>query len=223
MTPRLDMDSVEAHQTLAEALALGLQENHSRLPVYEGSPDHIIGILHLKDLLPYVLKGETDRPVRRVARSAHHVPETLRADELLHQLQSKRQMLAVVKDEYGGTAGVVTVEDLLEEIVGEIVDEYDVEEPDIVEVSPTELLCDARVGLHELEPYVPGELPTEDYESLAGVVLDLAGRVPEQGEEFAWRGLRLVVAAVNGPRLERIRVLLPPEPDWDEAEEEQGE
>ncbi|MCE5237526.1 hemolysin family protein [bacterium] len=223
MTPRPDMIGVDAQQTLAEALRLGLEEHHSRLPVYEDTPDHIIGVLHLKDLLPYLIKGEMDRPVRRVARCAHHVPETLRADELLHQLQSRRQMLAVVKDEYGGTAGVVTVEDLLEEIVGEIVDEYDVEEPEIVELSPTELLCDARVGLHELEPYVVGELPTEEYESLAGVVLDLAGRVPGPGETFEWRGLRLTVEAVNGPRLEKIRVGLLPEPAWDEGEEEQGE
>ena len=223
MTPRLDMVSVEAHQTLAAALQLGLQEHRSRLPVYEDSPDDIIGVLHLKDLLPYLIKGEMDRPVRRVARCVHHVPESLRADELLHQLQSKRQMLAVVKDEYGGTAGLVTVEDLLEEIVGEIVDETDVEEPEVVQLSPTELLCDARVALHDLEPYVVGELPTEEYESLAGVVLDLAGRVPAQGETFDWRGLVLTVEAVTGPRVEKIRVSLPPAPVWDEDEEGQGE
>jgi len=223
MTPRPDMVSVEAHQTLAEALELGLQAHHSRLPVYEDSPDDIIGVLHLKDLLPYLIKGEMDRPVRRVARSAHHVPETLTADSLLHQLQSKRQMLAVVKDEYGGTAGLVTMEDLLEEIVGEIVDETDVEEPEIIQTSASELLCDARIGLHDLEPYVVGELPTEEYEALSGVVLDLAGRVPAQGEVFDWKGLKLTVEAVNGPRVEKIRVTLPPKPVWDEDEEGQGE
>jgi CBS domain containing-hemolysin-like protein len=157
-----------------------------------------------------------------VARAAHLVPETLPADELLRQLQSRRHMLAVVKDEYGGTAGLVTVEDLLEEIVGDIVDEYDVEEPEIVQQGD-ELLVDARVGLHQLEPYVTGDLPTDEYESLAGVILDVAGRVPEQGETFAWRDLTLTVEAVNGPRLEKIRVKLPPEPVWDEPEEGQGE
>jgi putative hemolysin len=222
MTPRPDMVTVQAHQSLAEALELGLQERHSRLPVCEDSPDDIIGVLHLKDLLPYLIRGEMDGPVRRVARCAYHVPETLRADELLHLLQSRRQMLAVVKDEYGGTAGLVTVEDLLEEIVGDIVDEYDVEEPEIVELSPTELLCDARVGLHDLEPYVTGDLPTEDYESLAGVVFEVAGRVPEPGEAFTWRGLTLTVEAMTGPRVEKIRVTLPPAPVWNEDGEEQG-
>jgi putative hemolysin len=219
MTPRPDIVAVEAHQTIAAALQLGLQEHHSRLPVYENSTDNIIGILHLKDLLPYVVNGELDREVRRVARCAHHVPEYLAADDLLRQLQSRRAMLAVVKDEYGGTAGLVTVEDLLEEIVGDIADEYDVEEPEITEVSAGELLCDARIGLHQLEAYVPGDLPSEDYESLGGLVLDLAGRVPAQGESFSWRGLTLTVEAITGPRLEKIRVHLPPAPAWDLAEE----
>lgn len=223
MVPRPDMVAVEATQTLAEALRLGLQEHHSRLPVYEDSPDNIIGILHLKDLLPYVINGELDGQVRRVARHAHHVPEYLAADDLLRQLQSKRAMLAVVKDEYGGTAGLVTVEDLLEEIVGEISDEYDVEEPEIVVSDNGELLCEARVGLHQLEAYFPGELPTDDYDSLGGLVLELAGRVPAQGEAFAWRGMTLTVEAVTGPRLEKIRVHLPPDPAWKQGEEHHDE
>ena len=219
MTPRPDIVAVAAHQTLGEALELGLQEHHSRLPVYEDNTDNIIGILHLKDLLPYVVNGELDVEARRVARGALHVPEYLAADDLLRQLQSQRAMLAVVKDEYGGTAGLVTGEDLLEEIVGEIVDEYDVEEPEIVEVSEQELLVDARIGLHQLERYAIGDLPTEEYESLGGLVLELAGRVPAQGESFVWHGMTLTVEAVTGPRLEKIRVHLPLRPAWDLSEE----
>ena len=221
MTPRPDVVCVDARQTLDEALKLGLEEGRSRLPVYDETPDNVVGVLHLKDVLPYLVKGEMDREVLRVARCAHHVSEYMPADELLQQLQARRQMLAIVKDEYGGTAGVVTVEDLLEEIVGEIADEYDVEEPEVVVLPNGDLLCDARMGLYELEPYVPGELPTEDYESLAGVMLELAGRVPDQGETFQWGDMKLTAETVNGPRVEKIRITLPPPAAWDENEEDE--
>ena len=210
MTPRPDMVCVEARNTLAEALRLGLEHNHSRLPVYDETPDNVVGILHLKDLLPYLLKGEMDGEVRVVARPAHHVPESLPADELLAQLQRRHALLAVVKDEYGGTAGLVTVEDLLEEIVGEIRDEYDVEEPDIVEVGEHELLCEARVPLHDLEEHVRQDLPTEEYDSLGGLILDLAQHIPVEGEVFRWGTLEFRVETLNGPRLERIRVRVVP-------------
>lgn len=210
MTPRPDMICVEAHQTLEEALRLGLEESHSRLPVYDETPDNIIGVLHLKDALPYLVKGELNQEVRVMSRSVMHVPESLPANEVLAQLQRRRAMLAVVKDEYGGTAGLVTVEDLLEEIVGQICDEYDVEEPEVLVVGETEVLCDARVALHEIENFLPVELPTEEYDSLGGLVMDVAGRIPAAGEVILWDGLELTVEEVRGPRLERIRVRLAP-------------
>jgi putative hemolysin len=217
MIPRPDMVCVAAEAPLSEALQVGLQHHHSRLPVFEENSDNIIGVLHLKDLLPYLIKNEMDREARVVARCAHHVPEGLPADELLRQLQKRHHMLAIVKDEYGGTAGLVTVEDVLEEIVGEIVDEYDVEEPDIVQSSETELLCEARIGLHQLEDYVHDDLPTEEYDSLGGLVLDLAGRIPAVGDQFQWNDLVFTVESITGPRLERIRVTLPPpRPTWQE-------
>jgi putative hemolysin len=214
MTPRPDMVAVGADDTLAEALQLGLAPHHSRLPVYDETPDDIIGVLHLKDLLPYLISSEMDRPARVVARPAHHVPEALPADELLRQLQRRRHMLAIVKDEYGGTAGLVTVEDVLEEIVGEIKDEYDAEEPELVKrLSATELVCEARIGLHELEDYVNEELPNDDYDSLGGLVMDIAGRIPLVGETFHWHELSFTVQAAQGPRLERILVKLPERPE----------
>lgn len=215
MTPRPAMVTVNGEQTLAEALALGLDSHHSRLPVYEETSDNIIGVLHLKDLLPYLIKNEMDRPAKVVARCAHHVPEGIPADELLRQLQKRRHLLAIVKDEYGGTAGLVTVEDVLEEIVGDIIDEYDVEEPEIVPLSETELLCDARAGLHQLEHYVNEDLPVETYDSLGGLVLDISGHIPVAGETFTWGDLKFTVEAVSGPRVEKIRVTMPePEPPW---------
>ena len=215
MTPRPDMCCVEADEDLAEALRLGLESNHSRLPVYQQTPDDIVGVIYLKDLLPYVLTGDLGQECRTVARSVHHVPDSLPANELLAQLQRQHRTLAIVRDDYGGTAGLVTVEDLLEEIVGDIRDEHDDEEPEVVVVGERELLCDARVALHQLEPYVDEVLPTDDYDSLGGLVLDLAGCIPEVGQSFRWQNLTLTVKAVTGPRVERIRVIKDAPVAWD--------
>ena len=209
MTPRPDIVCVEEKQTLQEALDLGVVHRHSRLPVYRSTPDDIIGVLNVKDLLPYAFRGDLDPPVSSVCRSAFHVPETLPAEELLGQLQRERVTMAIAKDEYGGTAGIVTVEDLLEEIVGDIRDEYDdEEEPEVIEVGPNEYVCDARVSLHELADFLDHtELPTEDYESLGGLAMDVAGHIPSLEETVTFDSLTLIVEDVNGTRIKRIRVL----------------
>lgn len=215
MTPRPDMVCVEQEQTLQEALDLGLESRHSRIPAYSATPDNVTGVLHLKDLLPYALRGELDKPVKEVARSAYHVPESLRADTLLQQLQRRRTLMAIVKDEFGGTAGIVTVEDLLEEIVGDIRDEYDDrEEPEIVQVGDAEFVCNARVSLHELQSHLAHiELPTEDYESLGGLLMGITGRIPADGERVSYGSLTLVVEQMNGRRIERIRAIEGPVDD----------
>ncbi len=207
MTPRPDIVAVAANQSIGEALHLGLENNYSRLPVYEGNIDNVIGILYLKDLLPYVPRGELNQPVRRVARHPLYVPESLPANLLLRQLQSNHQMMAVVKDQYGGTAGIVTVEDVLEEIVGEIQDEYDIEEQEIIRLTETQFLCEAAVSLHLLEHFVRQKLPSDEYDSLGGLLLELAGDIPQAGESFTYGSLELVVEQMDGPRLEKIRVV----------------
>jgi len=205
MTPRPDIVAVEASATVREALRAALEAKHSRLPVLEGDKDHIIGILYVKDLLPYVRLGELDKPVRLGARPPHFVPESLPVDELLRQLRVGRRSLAIVYDEFGGTAGLVTVEDLLEEIVGDIQDEYDIEQPEIVRTDSC-IMCDASISLHDLDNLVAESLPTEDYDSLGGVVLELAGRIPQAGESFDWGGLTLTVEEMEGLRISRVRV-----------------
>jgi len=207
MTPRPDIICVDEDRSLSEALQMATQHKYSRLPVYAADRDHITGVLYTKDLLPYLRLGEMDKPVRVVARPAHYVPESLPADELLGQLQTGRRMMAIVLDEYGGTAGLVTVEDLLEEIVGEIQDEYDVEQPEIVKVDDRCVVCDAAVGLHELDNLVGEELPTDDYDSLGGLVLEIAARIPEVGESFRWGGLTITIEEMDGPRISRVRVV----------------
>ena len=207
MTPRPDVIAVAAELSIGEALRLGLEHKHSRLPVYEESIDNVIGILYLKDLLPYVRRDETGQLLRRVTRPPLYVPESLPADVLLRQLQSNQQMMAIVKDEYGGTAGIVTLEDLLEEIVGEIQDESDEEEPEIMRVGEEELVCDAGVSLHLLQPFVHQQLPADEYDSLGGLILDIAGEIPQVSESFSYGNLALIVEEIDGPRLVRIRVL----------------
>jgi putative hemolysin len=207
MTPRPDMICVEENTSLSEALATAIEEKHSRLPVYAGDRDHITGILYTKDILPYLRLGQMDAPVKVAARPAHYVPESLPADQLLRQLQTGRRVIAIVLDEFGGTAGLVTVEDLLEEIVGDIQDEYDVEQPEIVAVNDHCFVCDASMGMHELDNLVGEELPTEDHDSLGGLVLEIAGRIPEVGESFRRRGLTFTVEEMDGPRISRVRVV----------------
>ncbi|MGM0494753.1 MAG: hemolysin family protein [Armatimonadota bacterium] len=221
MTPRPDMKCIEDTATIGEALLFAMENKHSRVPIYKEDKDHITGILYIKDVLPYVRLGETDRSVRIVARPPHFVPEGLPADELLRQLRIGRRTMAIVYDEFGGTAGLVTVEDLLEEIVGDIQDEYDVEQPEIVQADGC-LLCNAAIGLHELDNIVGQPLPTEDYDSLAGVVLAAAGhRIPQEGETFDWGALELTVEKMEGRRIVSVSIV---ERDTvaDETEDEQA-
>ncbi|MGI5816694.1 MAG: hemolysin family protein [Armatimonadota bacterium] len=207
MTPRPDMKCVEETAPIGEALLYAMENKHSRIPIYAEDKDHITGILYVKDVLPYVRLDEMAKPVRLIARPAHFVPEGLPVDELLRQFRVGRRTMAIVYDEFGGTAGLVTVEDLLEEIIGDIQDEYDIEQPEIVRTDSC-LVCDASIGLHELDNIVGEALPTEDFDSLGGVVLAAAGhRIPREGESFGWGGLTLTVEKMDGRRISRVRIV----------------
>lgn len=217
LLPRPDMVCVGADQTLGEALDLMLESRHSRLPVIGQDRDDIVGILYAKDLLPYLRRGEVEKPCRLVARPPLFVPASLPIDRLLKQLQAGRRVLAIVQDEYGGTAGLVTVEDILEEIVGPIRDEYDLEEPEVKVLGESEWSFAANVNLHEVSNYVVTELPEEEYDTLAGLLLGLAKRIPEEGESFRLGRLELIVEAMNGSRIDRIR-LVEHEPNGEHGE-----
>jgi len=207
MTPRPDIAWVEQEESLQQALEIATSAGFSRLPVCNEDPDDVVGIIYIKDILPYLQTGEMDKPVRRVARASFFVPESLPANVLLQQLQSRRGSIAVVKDEFGGTAGVVTVEDLLEEIVGEITDEYDVEEPEIEQLGEDELVCDGRISLHLLANYVREDLPESDYDSLGGFILDLAGHIPSAGEQVSWGKLTFRVEQAADNRIEKVHIV----------------
>jgi len=208
MVPRMDMVCVEKNMPIKGVLALVKEKGHSRIPVYDEKVDNIVGILHVKDLLPYMrLKKEVPGLVDLV-RKAYFVPESKMIDELLKEFQRERTHMAIVVDEYGGTAGLVTLEDVIEEIVGEIRDEYDKEKPLFHQVDDNTWLVDGRMDIEDLNEALGLEIPAgEDYESLGGFIFSLMGRIPTEKEEVRYQDLRLVVERVKRQRIEKVRVV----------------
>ena len=214
MVPRIHMITLTADATLDDAIDKVIEEGHSRIPVYEGTIDEIVGILYAKDLLPF-LKGSVDeRPsLRSILRTPVFVPESMTVDDLLHELQRRKVHLAVVLDEYGGTAGLVTIEDLLEEIVGEIQDEYDEEEPLIVKISDDEARIDGRAAIDDLEELFDTDLGLDDedqYDTLGGLIYHRIGGVPKPGDRVQVDGLTLTVETTDGKRVGKVLAVREP-------------
>ena len=209
MTPRTEMFCLRADLTIQEARQVVLEAGHTRLPLIGKSPDDILGILYAKDLLGYVTEiGDSASPLTDVAREAFYVPETTSVDRLLETMNRKRVHMAVVLDEYGGVAGIVTMEDLLEEIVGEIVDEYDAEETDPIQrVSGAVNEVDARVHIDDLVEEFQYDLPLDrDYDTIGGFVFSHLGRIPKPDETFSWGQLRFTVLEADQRRLLKLRI-----------------
>jgi putative hemolysin len=214
MVPRIDVTGVEANAPMIEALDVILTAGHSRLPVYHDSMDNIAGILYAKDLLRYLRDGRTDVPLGKIVRPAYFIPESKKVDELLQELQQRKVHMAVVVDEYGGTAGIITIEDLLEEIVGEIQDEFDAEEPTIETVNDHEYLFDARVPLDEVKKLLTVELPAEGGDTLGGFIYSQLGKVPAVGDRIEYENAAFEVLSVAGRRIKQVRAVVtsPDEP-----------
>lgn len=206
MVPRIDMVALDVTTPMVEALDSIMEAGHSRIPVYEETIDNVMGVLYAKDLLPYLRDGQTDVPLKGILREAYFIPETKKASDLLPDLQQRRVHMAIVVDEYGGVAGLVTIEDLLEEIVGEIQDEYDAEEPFIEFVSDAEYVFDARVDLDDLNRLMDVALPTEDSDTLGGFIYTELGKVPVAGDQVAFEDLSFTVESVAGRRIKKVRV-----------------
>jgi len=219
MTPRTDMVCIEDSATIEDALELSLQSHFSRLPVYSGDLDNILGFVHIKDILPHLNLGDMNKPVREIMRPVHFVPLTKRAIELLKELQQKRINMAIVLDEYGGTAGLVTIEDLLEELVGEIRDEHDRETAPYRKISDDEYLVDASLPIESLNELLNLSIPeSEEFESVGGLVMELLGKVPEEGEIVEVNGYQLKVERMKGKRILTLRLVVKKK-----GEEESGE
>ncbi len=214
MTPRTDIVSIEAEATTDDARRLIIDSGHSRIPVTEGSLDHISGILYAKDLLCDGNGPDRPRLVREVMRQPLFIPETKKLDELQAELQAHKVHMAIVVDEYGGTAGLVTIEDIIEEVFGEIVDEYE-EEPEqpIRRLDPRAFQVDARVHVDEINDELDLDLPEdEDFETIGGFVLARLGTIPAAGEVFDEEGVRITVLEADERRITRLRIDLPAAP-----------
>jgi CBS domain containing-hemolysin-like protein len=206
MVPRIDVVALDVATPMLEALDVVRESGHSRIPVYEGTIDNVQGVLYAKDLLPYLREGRADVPLKSILRAAYFIPETKGAGDLLPDLQQRRVHMAIVVDEYGGTAGLVTIEDLLEEIVGEIQDEYDSEEPFVEFVGDDEYVIDARVDLDDLNRLMDVELPTDESDTLGGFIYAELGRVPVVGNQVTFADLDFTVESVAGRRIKKVRV-----------------
>ena len=206
MTPEPDVVAIDANRSLDEVLDLVLRHGYSRIPVYRGERGEIVGIVYAKDVLRDVHAGRSDRTVGDVARKAFFVPESKKVAELLRDMQRDKFHLALVVDEYGGLAGLVTLEDLLEEIVGEIVDEYDREEPNVEPAGDGRFRVNARLPVDELNELVQVDLPNEEWDTVGGLMMGILGRLPTQGESVEFEGLRFTAERVQGRRIAKVLV-----------------
>ncbi len=206
MVPRIDMAAVEANASVMEALDLILEAGHSRLPVYTDSVDNVVGILYAKDLLAHLRDGDRSQIVYGLEREAHFVPETKSLSELLRELQIEKLQIAIVVDEYGGVAGLVTIEDIVEEIVGEIHDEYDQEEFFMEEISEDEIIFSARTDLDDINRIMDLDIPTDEIDTLGGLVYTTFGGVPEVGDRITVDNLSLTVLSIDGHRIMRVKI-----------------
>lgn len=206
MVPRVDIVALEQEMSLDEAAQVFIASGHSRLPLYEGTIDQIRGIIYAKDLLRFLVERQADTPLSRLARPAYFIPEAKRIDELLSEMQQRRVHLAVVVDEYGGVAGLVTLEDIIEEILGEIQDEYDqAEELPFQELGGGEVLFQGKIDLGDFNEIMATELPKEEADTLGGFILQQLGRLPSVGEKLCINNLELIVEQVSGRRIRKVR------------------
>jgi putative hemolysin len=218
MVPRTDMTTVDRDLTVAQALEVATAAGFSRVPAVGASVDDVVGLVYVKDLIRAELDGRPDQPVDTLLRPSRFVPETKKVSELLKEMQQEKFHMAVAVDEYGGIAGLVTLEDLIEELVGEIVDEYDVEEPLVERQRDGTLRVDARISIDELNDLAGMELPEGDWDTVGGLVFDRFGRVPSVGEACDVNGYSLRVERLQGRRITRVRVVREATPELDLAE-----
>jgi CBS domain containing-hemolysin-like protein len=216
MVPRPDMVAVPRETSLEDVLELILRTGFSRIPVYDGTIDEVVGLAYAKDVLRRLHDGQADKPLADILRPAPFMPESMRAAECLREMRRLKSHMVIVIDEYGGTSGLVTLEDLLEEIVGEIADEYDREEPNVEPLPDGDYRVNARLGIDEVNELLDVELPSTEWDSIGGLLFNLVGGVPREGQEIEFQGLRLRAERVQGRRIGRVRIHRldpPPEPE----------
>jgi CBS domain containing-hemolysin-like protein len=206
MVPRTDLVAIEANEPVEKAVELVTKHGHTRIPVYENNLDHIVGVLYAKDLLRAVVRGE-HKTLREIARKPYFTPESNKVQDVLRDLRKNRVHMAIVVDEYGGTAGAVTIEDILEEIVGPIQDEYDIGEEDEIQfISPNEVVLDGRVSVDDVNELLKLDIAADDYDTIGGYVLNQLGAAPKVGATLRLGNAELRVEAVQGTRIKKVRI-----------------
>jgi putative hemolysin len=211
MTPRVDVGMMEDTSTLDDALRIFNETGFSRIPVFHEQVDNIIGILNVKDVFSVLLSGKKETPIKDIMYDPYFVPETKKIDELLKELQVRKLQMAIILDEYGGFAGIVTVEDILEELVGDILDEFDQEEPDIQRINEGVYVIDAQKWVEEANEELGSHLPeSESYETLGGLLIERLGHIPHPGEsvEIPESGITLVVMQMRGRRIVKVKLII---------------
>lgn len=207
MVPRIDTVFLAAGSGKDELLARIVESGHSRFPVYDGTIDNVVGVLYVKDLLRSLAKGE-EIDAAALARKPFFVPESKRIDSLLRELRRRRVHIALAVDEYGGVSGIVCMEDIIEEIVGDIQDEFDDEREDILRIGDGVYLCDARVNLEDLAEGLGLDFPVEDFDTLGGFVFDLFGKIPVKYEKASFAGHDFVIQDMEGHKINTVKIIL---------------
>ena len=208
MTPRIDLTAFPVTGSMPDLIGLVYASGHSRIPIYEGDLDNIVGIIHAKDLLQLVGDDKRDTvPIRDVMRPPYFIPETKKVDELLAEFKRSKQQLAMVRDEYGVTSGLVTIEDVVEEIVGDIQDEYDEEEPQVQVLSSTTSILDGKMSLSDVNERMGLHLPEDEADTIGGFVFGLLGHAAAQGERAQWEDTEFIVEETDGRRITKIRLI----------------
>jgi len=220
MVPRPDVTAIEGDRTLRDVQALVLEHGYSRIPVYQDDLDDVVGIVFAKDVLKALHQGTHDMPLRDIVRQAHFVPEQKKVADLLREMQRQKFHIALVTDEYGSVSGLVTLEDLLEELVGEITDEYDREEPEVVEVGDGTFRVDGKVAIDEVNELLDVELPDEEWDTVGGLMLGLLGAIPDEGQEVAFQNLVFTAEKVQARRIEKVLISRREPEDEGSAQEE---
>jgi CBS domain containing-hemolysin-like protein len=215
MTPRVSMVCIRKNSTIEKLRELVIQKKHSRIPVYRDRIDNIEGVIVAKDLLEYSDDRHKSEPIQPLMREVFFVPESMRVAELLKELQKRMQKMAIVVDEHGGVSGLVTMEDLMEEIVGEIQDEYDTEQTTIVEKGYQDYIVLGDAEVEEVEELFDLELAEDDYITMGGLITHSLGRLPETGERFTIKGLAFEVLDVDQKRIKKIRIKKTDDPSGD--------
>jgi len=221
MVPRPDLVAVDVTKSLRDVQDLVVRWGYSRLPVIRGDLDDIVGFVYAKDVLKAIYQGKTDMPLEQITRPAHFVPEVKKVAELLREMQQQKFHIAMVSDEHGSVSGLVSLEDLLEELVGEIADEYDVEQPQVEAREDGTYLVDGRTPIDEVNELLDKQLPDDEWDTVGGLIMNLLGAIPLEGEEVRYDDLVFTAERLQGRRIAKV-LIRHVEPETAESEPDTG-